>query len=367
MKIAVIQTTFNTTTIGWTQGATELGHQLIHFIQKHSKNDPVGGVVGHFGIIEENVHILASKTLPRGLLRLIPINKIGRRLAWVSPFQVRRSLRQRQIDMVLIKRDGSLRSLVFSLTAFAIGLPRYSWFEVAPEFVTKRSQVLSYFGIFPRRYFCTNAGSRPGHKTVISYGAPRWPNRVKAKASSQPGVLVVESFKNIERKRPWCALQAYAKFQERSPCHWSFAGVGTDKSPGLITLQSAIDSLDLKSYTNIILSAPYRDMWRLYDRCDVLVLTSKGEPFGMCVLEAMARGLAVIIPDDAGVAGNITHGVDGYLYPVGDFDSLAVYLRELLDNPMLLSDIRAAARTAIHEKFSHIVVAERLINWFDRI
>lgn len=169
MKIAVIQPTFNTTTVGWTQGAMELGHQLIHFIPKHSKNDPVGGVIGHFGITEENVHILPSKTLLRGLLKLIPIKKIGRRLAWVSPFQVRCALLQRQIDLVLIKRDGSLRSLIFSLTAFAIGLPRYSRFEANPEFVTKRSQFLCYLGIFPRRYFCTNAGSRPNEACVISY------------------------------------------------------------------------------------------------------------------------------------------------------------------------------------------------------
>lgn len=94
MKIAVIQPTFNTTTVGWTQGAMELGHQLIHFIPKHSKNDPVGGVIGHFGITEENVHILPSKTLLRGLLKLLPIKK-NRETACVGepvPGSVRTSL-----------------------------------------------------------------------------------------------------------------------------------------------------------------------------------------------------------------------------------------------------------------------------------
>ena len=371
MKIAVIQPTFNTTTIGWTQGAMELGHQLIHFIPKHSKNDPVGGVIGHFGITEDNVHILPSKTLPRGLLKLIPINKIGRRLAWVSPFQIRRALLQRQIDSVLIKRDGSLRSLIFSLTAFAIGLPRYSWFGVAPEVVTKRSQFLSYLGIFPQRYFCANAGLRPHKTCVISYGPPKWPDhgskdsRIEQKRSNLTSVLVVESFKNVNRKRPWEALAAYARVQQAKPCHWSFAGVGNDKSPGLLKLQSVIKSLNLESFTDIKLSAPYSEMWRLYDNCDVLVLTSKREPFGMCVLEAMARGLAVIVPDDAGVSGNVTHGIDGYVYPAGDFDTLAAYLATMSHNPTLLANMQVAALKSVRDKFSYKIGAEKLMAWLD--
>ena len=53
---------------------------------------------------------------------------------------------------------------------------------------------------------------------------------------------------------------------------------------------------------------------------DVLVHASTiPEPFGQVVVEGMAAGLAVVAADAGGPAEVITHGVDGLLYPPGDF------------------------------------------------
>lgn len=77
---------------------------------------------------------------------------------------------------------------------------------------------------------------------------------------------------------------------------------------------------------------------------DVFVHTSRREPFGMVVIEAMALGKAVIAGDDGGPTEVITHGVDGLLCPYGDQRALAAAILRFLDDDALRRTIGHAAR-----------------------
>jgi glycosyltransferase involved in cell wall biosynthesis len=77
---------------------------------------------------------------------------------------------------------------------------------------------------------------------------------------------------------------------------------------------------------------------------DVFVHTSRNEPFGMVVIEAMALGMPVVAAAEGGPTEVITPGVDGLLSPYGNERALAKAILRLLDDGELRRGVGAAAR-----------------------
>lgn len=70
---------------------------------------------------------------------------------------------------------------------------------------------------------------------------------------------------------------------------------------------------------------------RFYDLCDVFVLASVDEPWGLAVNEAMNAGRPIIVSDEVGCQPDLVHdGVNGRVVRVGDTDGLAESLRSVL-------------------------------------
>jgi len=69
--------------------------------------------------------------------------------------------------------------------------------------------------------------------------------------------------------------------------------------------------------------------------CDVLVLPSWYEAFGIPILEAMAHGKPVIATKTVGAKSLVEHGKTGFLVDIGDSEAIADYLIELFRGPRL--------------------------------
>jgi glycosyltransferase involved in cell wall biosynthesis len=70
----------------------------------------------------------------------------------------------------------------------------------------------------------------------------------------------------------------------------------------------------------------------IYHLCDVLVLPSDDEPWGIVVTEAAAAGLAIVASDVVGAAHELVRpGVNGELFPVGDGNRLFNVLSAVTD------------------------------------
>lgn len=71
-----------------------------------------------------------------------------------------------------------------------------------------------------------------------------------------------------------------------------------------------------------------------FDLCDVFVLPSEHEPWGLVVNEAMSAGRAVVVSDQVGCGPDLVRdGVNGYIYRCGDVEGLADALRNVLQEP----------------------------------
>jgi glycosyltransferase involved in cell wall biosynthesis len=84
---------------------------------------------------------------------------------------------------------------------------------------------------------------------------------------------------------------------------------------------------------------------------DVAFHTSKGEAFSLAILEYMAAGLAVLVPDHCGNPEAVDHGVDGLLYAPGDLSEAASRLAELSERAAWRRGLGDAAKEKVRRKF----------------
>jgi glycosyltransferase involved in cell wall biosynthesis len=105
---------------------------------------------------------------------------------------------------------------------------------------------------------------------------------------------------------------------------------------------------------------PKAEVEALLDAADVLALPSLGEGQPMVVLEAMARGLAVVASDVGGIPGLVDDGREGLLVPPGDGPALTEALVTVLRDPERRRAMAAAARRRAAAEFDVDVVWRRL-------
>jgi len=86
---------------------------------------------------------------------------------------------------------------------------------------------------------------------------------------------------------------------------------------------------------------------------DLFVPLCPVEPFGLAILEAMAAGVPVLVPDSGGAAGLVDEGVSGFHFQANQAASLAARLRDLGGaSPERLNDVASGARRALATRFS---------------
>lgn len=99
-----------------------------------------------------------------------------------------------------------------------------------------------------------------------------------------------------------------------------------------------------------------------YQACDVVVLASKRETFGLVLIEAMSVGTAVIGSNSGGVLEIIDDKESGLLFETGNFHSLGESIEHLIENRSLLIKIAQNGQIKCNEKFSNEKQILELIN-----
>ncbi len=74
-------------------------------------------------------------------------------------------------------------------------------------------------------------------------------------------------------------------------------------------------------------------IFKEYDKNSMLILPSYTEAFPMVILEAMARGLVILVSDIPGMSEIVKEGRNGYLFPPGDIEKMKKIISFLKNNP----------------------------------
>jgi glycosyltransferase involved in cell wall biosynthesis len=108
------------------------------------------------------------------------------------------------------------------------------------------------------------------------------------------------------------------------------------------------------------------DVRPLVASCDAMTLVSHSETFSLAALEAMALGKPMLMTMVGGAGEQIEHGVNGYLFPVGDIGALADSILKLMV-PGHAALLGQKARTTVEQNFSIGVMTEKYQNLFQSL
>ena len=146
-------------------------------------------------------------------------------------------------------------------------------------------------------------------------------------------VVLLFSGKLIERKNPVHLLQAVERMRNRSRVAVLFMGDGRERDAlEAYARTRGLEDVHFLGFVN------QSEMPSRYVLADVLVLPSSRDNRGTVTNEAMACGLPVVISSMVGIYGEgdiVRHGDNGFVYPVGDNDSLAAFLDRLVEDEPL--------------------------------
>jgi glycosyltransferase involved in cell wall biosynthesis len=120
-----------------------------------------------------------------------------------------------------------------------------------------------------------------------------------------------------------------------------------------------IDNVRFLGYRN--------DVVGILSQSDIFLLTSKREPFGLVVLEAMAADCPVISTRSGGPDTIITDGYDGILCDVGDVVALSQQVRNILTDEDYANYLSKNAQKTVREKFDVKMTMRRLAEIYNTI
>ena len=162
-------------------------------------------------------------------------------------------------------------------------------------------------------------------------------------------------------------LMAFRDLSEDKEFILVYAGDGPER----IKLEQYSQENGLKDRVKILGSIPYVDMGKIYNIADVLVVPSITigeiqEPLGIVALEGMATGIPVIAFSVGGLREIIKDGYNGILIPEKDMDKLAQSILEVKKNTALAQKLIRGGKKEIEENYTTKVVAQKLINIFQK-
>jgi glycosyltransferase involved in cell wall biosynthesis len=195
-------------------------------------------------------------------------------------------------------------------------------------------------------------GIAPGRIFSVPYAVDNAFFRDKAKAAArereswrrQLGLeagrtIILFASKLSQVKRGADLLEAYIQMspdQIREPTPYLlFIGEG-DQRPSLEKRARSMNwnSIKFLGFKN------QTELPRYYDLCDVLVLPSVFEPWGLVINEAMNAGRAVVVSDQVGCGPDLVkNGENGYVFKAGDIAGLRAALDKVLSNPAKCQDL----------------------------
>jgi glycosyltransferase involved in cell wall biosynthesis len=114
-------------------------------------------------------------------------------------------------------------------------------------------------------------------------------------------------------------------------------------------LREVVNVLDLRPVVRF--TGFRRDIRRILEGSDLMVLPSHWEGFGLVLLEAMEAGIPVVGTRVGAIPEVVAEDETGLIVPPRDADALATALVRLLENPARAREMGQAGRSRLENVF----------------
>lgn len=132
-------------------------------------------------------------------------------------------------------------------------------------------------------------------------------------------------------------------------------------------LRRMADSLGLNDCVEFLGRQPHQRVMEHMANCDIFVLPSWNEGFGVVYLEAMAHGKPVVGCQGEGVEDFVEHGKTGMLVKPRDVESLVEALDFLLSHPEEAKAMGERARKVVLENYTWEKNAEKTVRVYSEV
>ena len=209
----------------------------------------------------------------------------------------------------------------------------------------RRHIVEHYPGVDPRRIAVARLGVNPPPPRAAQAGKPN--------SQSDPLTLVAVGRLHAVKNHAFL-VRACAHLRALDvPFECFIAGEGPERR----RLESLIRSAGLERQITLLGRVKREQLDSLYDRADVVALTSLSEGIPLVLMEAMARGRIVLAPAITGIPELVVRGKTGFLYQSG---SMSDFVDRLL---FIHSLVRARRGPALNRFDPYARSAARVLDW----
>ncbi len=184
-------------------------------------------------------------------------------------------------------------------------------------------------------------------------------------AKSLPsGPFVLTAAKLYPRKGLDVLLRAIGELGEvLEGYRFVIAGEGPEE----VRLKQMVETLQIGRFVEFAGDIPTEDIPAWFQRCELFVLPSRSEPFGIVLLEAMTFGKAIVATRVGGIPEFVTDGYTGLLVPPEDSGALAEKIRTVLFDQELRSRIGRNGLEHVEHHFDVKGVISRYEALFEKI
>lgn len=169
----------------------------------------------------------------------------------------------------------------------------------------------------------------------------------------------VSNFRPV--KRTLDVIEIFAKISAELPAKLILIGEG----PDTILARRQINKRDLGS--KVIFLGNQSRVEAVLPCCDLFLIPSEEESFGLAALEALACGVPVIGTTGTGLVEVVDDYRNGFLLPVGETTSMARAAVSLLRNTERLNEFKQAAVESATTKFGAARIVDQYEQYYEEV
>ena len=172
-------------------------------------------------------------------------------------------------------------------------------------------------------------------------------------------VCHVSNFRPV--KRIMDVVETFARVAKEVPSQLLMIGDGPDRSRA----EAFARTHGLRDRVHFLGNVP--NLEEVLGACDLFLLPSESESFGMAALEAMASEVPVIATETGGLPEVVNDGETGFLLPVGDVKGMADRALEILRDETLRRKMGKRAREVAVDRFDEQKIVPYYRALYDRV